>query len=480
MPEITGFRHIRLPVRLALALAAFGTVAFLPDLLGSGLTGPSGDLGLGSLLGRGSLLAFGAAFAGGVLTSLTPCVYPLIPITVSIFGAKRAGTRARAMGLSALYVLGIAVMYSALGLAAALSGAAFGSVMQSPWVMALVGLVLANLALSMFGLFELQLPSSWQGRLSRVGGAGWAGSFLMGLVSGIIAAPCTGPVLAAALAFVAAQGSVALGVSVMFAYALGLGLLFFLIGAFSLSLPRSGPWMETVKSVFGVALLTAGLLFLLRAFPEARAAFSAARTPVLVAAGLAAAGVLAGALTASFGGRPLAAAAKAFGLLLLVGGLVYGAGAGAARERARAAASFAWMHDYDAAIQLARAEGRPMILDFWAEWCAACKELDRTVWADPRVRAEAARFVAVKVDGTDGSDAFNAIAVDRFGIVGLPTVVFIDPHGREAPHRVLGAVPPNEMIESLRAVDRACERGEAPAGRPPAGAPVAVACALRW
>ncbi len=357
---------MRLAVRLALAAAAFALVWFLPDLLGAGVTGPSGDLGLGTLLGRGSLLALGVAFAGGVLTSLTPCVYPLIPITVSIFGAKRAGSRGQKMGLSALYVLGIAVMYSALGLAAALSGAAFGSVLQNPWVVGFVGLVLVSLALSMFGLFEVRLPSAWQVRLNRVGGAGAAGSFAMGLVSGIIAAPCTGPVLAAALAFIASQGSVTLGVSVMFAYALGLGLLFFLIGAFSLSLPRSGPWMEIVKSVFGVALLTAGMVFFLRAFPEARAAFSAARGPVLVAATLAAAGVLAGALTASFGDRPLAAAGKAFGLPLLVCGLVYAVGAGGARERARAAASFAWAHDYDAAVALARAEGRPMIVDFWA------------------------------------------------------------------------------------------------------------------
>ena len=238
---------MRLAVRLALAAIAFGLVALLPDLGGGGLAGPSGDLGLGAMLGQGSLLALGAAFAGGVLTSLTPCVYPLIPITVSIFGARKAGSRTQKVGLSALYVLGIAVMYSALGLAAALSGKAFGVAMQSPLVKAFVGLVLANLALSMFGLFELRLPSSWQVRLNQVGGAGCAGSFAMGLVSGIVAAPCTGPVLAAALAFVAAKGSVAFGLAVMFAYALGMGLLFFLIGAFSLSLPRSGPWMETVK-----------------------------------------------------------------------------------------------------------------------------------------------------------------------------------------------------------------------------------------
>ena len=202
---------MRLTLRLLAALLVFAAVAWLPDLIGFGPAGASSDLRLGALLSQGSLLAFGVAFVGGVATSLTPCVYPLIPITVSIFGARKAGSRGEAMRLSGLYVLGIAAMYSALGVGAALTGAAFGSVMQNPWVIGFVALVLAAMAASMFGAFELQLPASWQGRLNAVGGAGRAGAFAMGLVSGIIAAPCTGPVLTAALAFVAAKGSVAFG-----------------------------------------------------------------------------------------------------------------------------------------------------------------------------------------------------------------------------------------------------------------------------
>ncbi len=468
---------MRIPARITLATLAFALVVAIPFVAGSGSAGATTDLGLASLLARGSVLAFAVAFAGGVLTSLTPCVYPLIPITVSIFGARTAGTRPRAMALSGMYVLGIAVMYSALGLAAALSGAAFGSVMQSRLAVSLVALVLVAMSASMFGFFDLQLPSSWQARLNRVGGAGPAGAFAMGLVSGIIAAPCTGPVLAAALAFVAAQGSVALGVSVMFAYALGLGLLFFLIGAFSLSLPKSGPWMEIVKSVFGAALLAAALVFLLGAFPELRALFSARRWAVLVAAAAAALGVLAGGLSASFDAAAGERALKGLGLALLVGGIVYGVGAAGAQERARAAA-FAWQHDYDAAVALARAEGRPMIIDFWAEWCAACKELDKHVWADPQVRAAASRFVAVKLDGTDGADWFNEL-VDRYGVVGLPTVVLLDAQGRESPDRVLGAVPAEEMLARLRGVDRACD-GRKPAAAPAANPQLAMACVTRW
>lgn len=467
------------PIRFLLAALAFAAVAWLPDLVGLGPTGGSSDLGLGALLAGGSALAFAVAFAGGVATSLTPCVYPLIPITVSIFGARKAGTRREAMTLSALYVLGIAAMYSALGVGAALTGAAFGSVMQNPWVIGVVALILAAMSASMFGAFELQLPSSWQARLNTVGGAGYAGSFAMGLVSGVIAAPCTGPVLAAALAFVAAKGSVAFGFGIMFAYALGMGLLFFLIGAFSISLPKSGPWMDTVKSVFGVALLAAGLVFLKDAVPAVKAVFPAARAAAFAAAGAAGLGVLLGALHGSFHGGAAQKALKGAGVALLVGGIVFGLGAAQARERARSAAAFAWQHDYEAALAAARAAGKPVILDFWADWCTACKELDKIAWAHENVREEAARFVAVKLDGTDASDAFTAVA-ERYGVVGMPTVIFLDGRGREVPERVMGAIEAPEMIDRLRAVDGACEK---PHPKPAAegGAPaVAMACAVRW
>jgi thiol:disulfide interchange protein DsbD len=296
----------------------------------------------------------------------------------------------------------------------------------------------------------------------------------MGLVSGIIAAPCTGPVLAAALTFVAAKGSAAFGFGIMFVYALGMGVLFFVIGAFSISLPKSGPWMDGVKSAFGVALLAAALVFLKNALPGARAIFSGAEAAALAAGAAAALGVLLGALHGGFGGAAARTAAKGVGVALLVGAIVYGVGAADARERRRSA-TFAWERDEGGALALARAEGRPVIVDFWADWCVACKELDRIAWADPRVREEAARFVAVKVDGTDDTPEFQAL-VEKYGVVGMPTVLFIDAKGREVPLRVTAAISPEEMLEALRRVDGACD---APRPAPLAPSPV-VACAARW
>ncbi len=454
--------------RVLLALATFVAVAYLPDLVsGRGATGASSDLGLGGLLAHGSGLAFAIAFAGGVLTSLTPCVYPLIPITVSIFGAREARSRGHSVALSGLYVLGIATMYSALGVGAALTGKAFGSVMQSPAVVGAVALVFAAMAASMFGAFELQLPPSLQARLSSVGGAGHLGAFLMGLVAGVIAAPCTGPVLAAALTFVAAKGSVAFGFGILFAYALGIGLLFFVLGAFSVSLPKSGAWMETVKGLFGVALLAAAGVFLKDVVPAAKPLFLASREAALGAAALAGIGVLLGAVQGSFSGPRRERLAKALGVVLTVGGIVYAAGAAGARQAAAtAAAPFPWTHDEARALSLARAEGRPVIVDFWADWCVACKELDRTAWSDPAVRDAAKRFVAVKVDATNDTPAVAA-AFEKYKVVGMPTVLFIDSHGREVPARITGAVPAAEMQRWLRAVDEACT-------------PPVVACVARW
>ncbi len=452
--------------RVLLAGLTFAAVAFLPDVLaGAGSTGPATDLGLAGLLARGSWLAYAAAFAGGVLTSLTPCVYPLIPITVSIFGARRSASRAQAAALSGLYVLGIAAMYSALGVGAALTGKAFGSVLQNPWVIGGIAVIFTAMAASMFGAFELQLPAGLQARLSTVGGAGYLGALGMGLVAGVIAAPCTGPVLAAALTFVAAKGSVAFGLSIMFAYALGMGLLFFAIGAFSVSLPKSGPWMETVKGIFGVALLAAAGVFLRDAFPAVKPLFSAARGAALVAAGAAGLGILLGAVQASFSGPGRERLAKAMGIALTVGGIVYASGSASARGGVTAA-DFPWIRqDESRALALARADGRPVIIDFWADWCAACRELDRDAWSNPRVREEASHFVALKMDGTDDSPVFQR-AFDKYGVVGMPTVIFIDSKGREVPQRVTGAISGEEMLKYLESVDVTCTP--------------ALACATRW
>ncbi|MEO8181490.1 MAG: cytochrome c biogenesis protein CcdA, partial [Deltaproteobacteria bacterium] len=213
-------------------------------------------------LARGPLYAALTAFVGGLLVCLTPCVYPMVAITVSVFGARGDTSRGRAMWLSTAFVLGIAAMFTPLGLVAGLTGSLFGSALSNPWVTTFIAIVFLGLAASMFGAFEFMLPSGVTNRLARVGGGGYGGAFLIGLVSGLVAAPCTGPVLTGILLWIGKTRSAGLGSLVLFAFSLGLGIPFWLVGTFAVKLPRAGRWMLWTKSFFGIVLSVLALYFL--------------------------------------------------------------------------------------------------------------------------------------------------------------------------------------------------------------------------
>jgi thioredoxin:protein disulfide reductase len=432
------------------ALLVGGLVLALPELVGAG---PRVDFAVGQRLAGGALLVpLGLIFAGGLLTALTPCVYPLIPITLSVFGAKQA-SRARAIGLTLVYILGIAVMFTSLGVAAAKTGSAFGTVLSNPWVVGLLAALFAAFAASMFGAFDFALPAALQSRLSTLGKAGYGGALAMGLAAGVVAAPCTGPVLSGVLVYVATTQNVPLGALLLFTYALGLGAPFFLIGALSLSLPKSGAWMEAIKSVFGIALLALSVLYLRDAFPKLRALLSLATVAygALLASALVSLGVLAGAVHKSFHSWPAEGSLKAAGVVLAVLGLSLRPGAPVASPRPPADAH--WLLSEEAALAQSRASGRPLIVDFTAEWCTACKELERDVYASAEFVEEAKRFVLVKIDGTDEDSPSFAAAQQKYRVAGMPTVVFIDASGKERDDlRVTGNLPLREFVDKMRAV----------------------------
>lgn len=457
-------------------------VALVPSLVPAG---PSASVDAAGLFASGQFVfGVGATLLAGLLTALTPCVYPLIPVTVSVFGAgKRADGRGRALLQTTAYVVGMGVVFAGLGLVAARSGAAFGRHLGSAPVAVGLSLFMVVLATSMFGAFELALPASLAERLTGVGGAGLLGAFLMGSVSGFLAAPCTGPVLSGLLTFVASTQNGALGASLLFIYALGIGIPFFLIGVFTVQLPRSGAWMDWVKSVFGVGLLALAVLYLkdgVKPVGEAVAGLAAlfGRTPGAVLAGvLTAVGVGLGALHASFSGGAAAFARKALTVGLVVTALVLRAGAlDAPREgtlarrlgavpEATAAATPPEVHwaltvragavassGLEGLLARAKAEGKPVMLDFYADWCAACKELDRIVYVEPGVVAESQRFVLVKVDGTAEEDDLEPL-YERFGVKGLPTVAFIDGTGKQLGEpKVTGFLEPTKFLDVLRRV----------------------------
>ncbi len=444
------------------AILAGLAVALLPGTL----TGPGTDLT--RYLGAFGWIAIPVLFLAGVLTSLTPCVYPLIPITVAIFGAgKKARSRGRAAALSSTYVGGIAVMYTGLGLVAAATGHKFGRQMGNPIVVGAFAVLMLVFAASMFGAFDLALPAGLQAKLSGVAGVGFTSAFLMGLVAGIVAAPCTGPVLMAVLTFVAKSGNLWLGFWFLLTYALGMGLLFFVLGTFSMSLPKSGPWMDVVKSLMGIALVLVAISFLQPFLPKPHpSAFSEAI--LATAAGvLVALAVLAGAVHLSFHGSATQVTVKSFGVAVIVAafalrvGWIYEPGAsmavavhaGPGSAAAAPVPKIHWFTSAPQALARARAERKPVLADFFATWCTACMELDRKTFSDPRVRALVnQRFVPLKVDSSQDTDEVDALQ-KKYGVVGLPVVTFIDGDGRQrAQPRIDGYLPPGQFAKLIATV----------------------------
>lgn len=407
---------------------------------------------MADLIGSHFLAALGIAFLGGLLISGTPCVYPMIPITISVIGAQAASSRWRGFFLSLVYVGGITLVYSLLGIVAALSHKEFGFLLQSPYVRLGIAFVFLALAASMFGAFSIQLPSGLQTKLMTYNGSGVAGVFVTGLFAGIVAGPCTAPVLLGILVAISsgAVGPMG-GFALMASFSLGMGVLFVVIGTFSgalAALPQSGLWMVRVKEFFGALLVAAALYYLGLAVPEWLFA-------LCLGAALVLGGVHVGAATrlepdaagAARLGKAVGALAVAAGLYFFVGGLsasgwgpewlprggavaTNGGGAGAKAH------GFAWIPDEEAGLRASADQGVPAVIDFYADWCAACKELDEYTFSDARVVAAAGKdFIPIKIDTTerlsttDEEKARFAELKKKYAVRGLPKVVFVRPDG---------------------------------------------------
>jgi thioredoxin:protein disulfide reductase len=423
------------PRRLILAtLVTLGLVLW-PLLAWAGDECAASDTGaFQRYLAQGAVIALGASYVGGLLTSLTPCVYPMIAITVSVFGAKEAKSRWQGALLSLVFVLGIVCLFAPMGVVTAMTGKGFGSALGNPWIVGLIALVFLALAASLFGAFELALPSSLNNRLSSVGGTGYRGAFLLGLVCGLVAAPCVGPFLFGLLGWIATTRNVALGSAAMTLYGLGLGTLFFVVGAFAVNLPKAGAWMMGVKWIGGVCLAYMAFAYIRDALPT-ETVHQLAR-PTVVYGAIAMAILLVGLglggvhVAAERRKSPIARLSKPMKLASIVPAI---AGLFMVVTWYELPPALHWETSESVALARATEEHKPVLIDFGASWCKACKELDKETFPDPKVQKEGSRFVALHIDASDDDDpAVTKLREKYKATEGLPVVVFLDSHGNEA------------------------------------------------
>jgi thiol:disulfide interchange protein DsbD len=392
---------------------------------------------------RGLLFVAGVVLLGGLALTLTPCVYPMIPVTIGFFANQSADAGwGRRLALPSLYVLGLALTYSVLGVVAGTSGSLFGATLQSPILVGAMILLFVAMALWMFGVYELRLPG-WMMQVGA-GRSGALGAFVMGLTLGLVAAPCIGPFIVTLLAFVGASGSGFLGFLLFFVLAIGMGLPFLVLGAFSgmlSSLPRSGVWLIYAKKVMGVGLLAVALYFLQPFLSDKVLGYAALGFAAL--AGL----YLAWFEKTRMKGRFWIPLRLATGALVVLVGLYLALPLVRAREEAP------WRPYSEATFEEARAAGRPILIDFFAVWCAPCRELDRHTYSDPRVLKEMERFTLLKADLTDEESPLVGALRERYEVFGVPTVVFIDRQGGDRKDlRLTGFEPPDPFLERLRQV----------------------------
>ena len=432
----------------------------LPE--GGGVATVDDSSRVAALFSGGSYGLIWASFLGfGLLLSLTPCTFPMIPILSGIIvGHGGPMSKTRGFLLSSAYVLGLAIVYAMAGVAAGYSGVLVSDLLQNPWVLGTFSLAFVMLSLSMFGFYELQIPSFLQGKLSdasnRLRGGHLSGVFLMGAISALIVGPCCAAPLAGALLYIGKTHDILLGGSALFAMGLGMGLPLLAIGISAGSiLPKAGPWMQSVKNFFGVVLLGLAIWFISPVIPAVANMLLWAVLLIVSAIYLHAIDPLPhGSSGFRKFGKGIGVIALLLGVALLAGALSGGrdilqplaglrtAGAATDSVHFERVANLA-----DLENRLGQSRGRYVMLDFYADWCISCKEMERTVFADARVRAKLADVVLLQADVTQNSRD-DAALLRKFELFGPPGIVLFDREGGESLHLV-GAQDADSFLAAL-------------------------------
>jgi len=468
-PPIPQQVRVQVPALLAIGQSPAPQMSIAPPAPGA--AAPVGDetSRIAHLLKNASLWTILLFFFGsGLALAFTPCMFPMVPILSGIIvGHGHDISKSRAFVLSLVYVLGMAVTYAAFGVAAGLSGTLLSSALQNAWVLGGFALVFVVLALSMFGFYELQLPSFLQSKLSdeanRQQGGSLHGVILMGALSAIIVGPCVAAPLAGALLYIAKSGDALLGGSALFIMGLGMGLPLIIVGTSSRHLlPKPGPWMEAVNQFFGVMLLGVAITLISPVIPPVAQMLAWAALLIFSAIYLHALDPLpAHAHGWQKFGKGIGVIALLSGAALLIGVLggsrdpwqplsfLRNATAAASTSNASSVkfARVKSVEELDARIKNA---GRPVMLDFYADWCVSCKELERLTFADQKVAERLNQMLLLQADVTADSPEDKAL-LKRFDLFGPPGIIFFDARGREIQGlRVVGFQSPEEFLGVLR------------------------------
>ena len=391
-----------------------------------------------ALESNGLIIGLFFVFLGGLALNLTPCVYPLIPITVGYFGGQSEGSTTKLFFMGILFILGLAVTYSAIGVVTSLTGAVFGALLQNPIVILSVVAILLILSLSMFGVYEFKLPDTL---VNKAGGAkgGYYGAFFMGLTMGIVAAPCIGPFVLGLVTYVATKQDPFFGFLLFFVLAVGLGTPYLFLAIFSgkiKSLPRAGEWMDAVKHIFGFILVGMALYFLLPLLPDTIRGYV---LPVFM---------IGTAIYLLFIEK-LANSVKGFRIFKIVFSVLILA-VGIYALIPSETKSVEWKPFTQEA--LAEIDGRGVIIDFYADWCIPCKELDAMTFSDPKVIKLSKEFETYKADMTESlADEVEALR-ERYNIIGVPTVLILDSNGEEK-ERITGFVNAEEFYKIISEIN---------------------------
>jgi thiol:disulfide interchange protein DsbD len=398
-------------------------------------------------------LTFILVFTAGLLTSLTPCIFPMLPITISVIGTKKSKSTLHSFFISLIYVFGISVTYSILGLISALSGSLFGSLLQNTYFIIFVSIIFLLMGLSMFDLFLVQIPLGLQNKLSKIykkqNKESILGVATMGLISGLIATPCVGPVIVSLLTYVAQTKNLFLGFWLLFVFALGMGSILIIFGTFSnklINMPKAGNWMEEIKKLIGFVMFGISIYYIRNIIPEH---ISYIVFGILL--------IILGSFISQGGNFFLR---KSVSIIIISLGIYFFIGSintkisffklESKNLTEKKQEKINWLYDEKKAFEIAKKENKYLMIDFYADWCPSCMELEKFTYTNSEVINKLNNnFISLKIDLTNTDENKNKL-IEKYQVVGLPLVLFVSPKkGIIKEYSLTGFENPEEFIKRL-------------------------------